>query len=122
MKLRGLPSADDLEARRDELLRGLEVLAGGLPTGSLPDLFAGLERVRWAARLRLQAPSAASEPPPRRELMTADQAAEYLAISRSDVYRRSRTDLRSTAVQMGPGQLRFEPEALDRIIRARRRS
>ena len=122
MKPRALPSADNLGARRDELLRALEALASEMPVESLPDLFAGLTRVSWTARLRLQAPPAASEPSTRRGLMTADQAAEYLAISRSDVYRRSKADLRSATVEMGPGQLRFDPEALDRIVRARRRS
>ncbi len=122
MKPRVLPSPDDLGARRDDLLRGLEALVAELPTGSLPELFAGLERVRWTAKLRLQAPPPAGEPSLRRGLMTAEQAAEYLAISRSDVYRRSKRDLRSAAVEMGPGQLRFDPEALDRIVRARRRS
>jgi len=121
MKPAALTSGDNLEARREVLLRGLEAIAAELPVESLPDLFAGLERVRWTATLRLRASPAVAEPPVRRGLITVEQAAEYLAISRSDVYRRSKTDLRPAAVEMGPGQLRFDPEALDRIVRARRR-
>lgn len=43
-------------------------------------------------------------------------------ISEASVYARAKTDPRAAAVDVGPGQLRFDGGKLDRFIEARRRA
>lgn len=99
-----------------EILR----LAAELPLEDLPELFAGLERARWVAQLRVGG-GTAGQAITVRPLLTADQVGERLGISEPNVYRRAKTDLRHAAVEVGPGQLRFDADAIERFIEARRR-
>jgi hypothetical protein len=51
----------------------------------------------------------------------AEQVADRLQVSEAQVYRFAKTALRSAAVEVGPGTLRFDPDRLARFIEARRR-
>ena len=93
-------------------------LAAELPLDELPELFAGLERSRWIAQLRVGS-RAALPSPQRRRLLTVAEVAELLRISETNVYQRAKTDLRSAALNVGPGQLRFDADRVDRFLAAR---
>ncbi len=71
------------------------------------------------ARLRI-----AVRPPTtggRESLLTAEQARVGFKVSEAQVYRLAKTALRSAAVEVGPGTLRFDPDRLARFIEVRRR-
>lgn len=125
MRPRSVESCDTAVARGTELLAALEGIAAEIPIEALPGFFAGLELARWRARLRVlegereASGAAATAAPP--ALLRAEQVAGRLNISKADVYRRAKSDLRSTVVDVGPGQVRFDPAQLDRFIRSRRR-
>jgi hypothetical protein len=91
-----------------------------MSAGGLPEFLAEVERAKWTARLRI----AAARPPAtgwREPLLTAEQVAGRLQVSEAQVYRLAKTALRSAAVEVGPGTLRFDPDRLARFIGSRRR-
>jgi hypothetical protein len=94
-------------------------LAGEIAVEEIPGFFAELERAGWTARLRLQAPAALSGSRP---LLTVEETARLLGgISEAQVYRMAKGALRSAAINVGEGTLRFDAERMDRFIDARRR-
>lgn len=98
---------------------GLLRLADEIPVEDLPGFFAELERARWTAQLRLQAPATQSGPRP---LLSVEETARLLGgISEAQVYRMAKGALRAAAVEVGEGTLRFDPERVGRFIEARRR-
>lgn len=57
-----------------------------------------------------------------RPLLTVEQVASLLGgISEAQVYRMAKGALRSAAVDVGEGTLRFDPERIERFVEARRR-
>lgn len=98
---------------------GLLRLAEEIATENPPDFFAELERARWTAQLRLQVPATLSGPRP---LLTVGETSRLLGgISEAQVYRMAKGALRSAAVEVGEGTLRFDPQGVERFIEARRR-
>jgi len=120
VKASTLASFTGPESRLAAALRELETVAGEISEESLPDLFAGIERVRWMSQRRISAaPPAPSRPA---ALLTADQVATRLGgVSRAQVYRLAKTALRSAVVDVGEGTLRFDADRLARFIESRRR-
>lgn len=120
--------AEPMVPNRDEVVARLEELVRDLPVESLPDLAGDLERVSWKAKLRIQvvqvAPQAAPGPSRAAQeggLLTAQDVAMRLSISASSVYRMAKAELAAVAVQVGPGQLRFDAARLERFLSSRRR-
>jgi hypothetical protein len=105
-----------------EILAGVGVLLEELPPAELEEFVGELARAQAIASLRvLRAPlSRPSDPAPR--LLTVEDVAAMFRISEANVYARAKTDLRVAAVDVGPGQLRFDAGKLERFIEARRRS
>jgi len=103
------------------VLGELEALAEQVAREDLPELFAGLERVRWTAELRLSIPPAGAIDESPRPLMTAKQLADLLVVSTAEVYRLAKGELRSAAVEVGAGALRFDPRRIEQFLEARRR-
>lgn len=98
---------------------GLLRLAEEIPVEALPGFFAELERASWTARLRLHVPAAANGP---HSLLTVEETAQVLGgISDAQIYRMAKGVLRSAAVDVGEGTLRFDQERIERFIEARRR-
>ncbi len=91
-----------------------------MSAAELPEFLADVERAKWTVQLRLAtvSPPATAE---REPLLTAEQAAGRLQVSEGLVYRLAKTALRSAAVEVGPGTLRFDPDRLARFIEGRRR-
>jgi uncharacterized protein with von Willebrand factor type A (vWA) domain len=107
-------------ASREQLYAALRDLADDVSAGELPEFLAEIERARWTAKLRIAA--AASPAAERREpLLTAEEVAGRLQVSEAQVYRLAKTALRSAAVEVGVGTLRFDPDRLARFIDSRRR-
>jgi len=99
---------------------GLAHLAETIASEDLPGFFAELERARWTARLRLQTPATTTNGP--RPLLTVEETSRLLGgISEAQVYRMAKAALRSAAVEVGEGTLRFDPAQVERFIEARRR-
>jgi hypothetical protein len=109
-----------LADRLRQLLGGLEAVVGAFDREALPEVFAGLERLRRQAELRL-----AVVPPPGntglRALLTAKDVATLLQVSPTEVYRLAKVELRAAAIDVGEGTLRFDPRRVDRFLEARRR-
>lgn len=82
-------------------------------------MFVGLERARWTAQARFLRPAADSGALP--PLLTAEQVAEVLGVSVEQIYRLAKRQLRSAAVEVGEGTLRFDPARVARFIEVRRR-
>jgi hypothetical protein len=98
---------------------GLARLAEAIPSEDLPGFFGELERARWTAQLRLQAAASPGSPRP---LLTVEEISRLLGgVSEAQVYRMAKGALRSAAVDVGEGTLRFDPGRVDRFIEARRR-
>jgi predicted DNA-binding transcriptional regulator AlpA len=118
-----LRAVSGAEERIGESLARIERAIQASRLEKLPEL-AG-EIAGWAARidrgisLRLSAASAAKPPAEPEKLLTAGQVADVLGISEGEVYRRSKSDLKPAAVQLGPGTLRFSAAGIQRFIRAR---
>jgi predicted DNA-binding transcriptional regulator AlpA len=120
--VRVLPtSSPDLIARKAEVYAGLSALAQELPLEDLSELVGELARAQAIASLRY---SGSEDRQKRTEggLLTVEQVAARLGgISEAQVYRLAKTGLRSAAVDVGEGTLRFDPARVDRFIEARRR-
>src|SRR5688572_11385060 len=87
---------------------GLLRLADEIPVESLAGFFAELERARWTAQLRLQSAAAVSGPRP---LLTVEETSRLLGgISEAQVYRMAKAALRSAAIDVGEGTLRFDAD------------
>jgi hypothetical protein len=108
--------------RLEAVLGALEGLVAEFGREELPGLFAGLERVRRVAELRLipVPPRAGSDAA--RPLLTADRLAELLAVSTAQVYRLAKKELRSAAIEVGEETLRFDPARVKRFLESRRRA
>jgi hypothetical protein len=107
--------------RREQLYAALRDLAAEVSAGDLPEFLAEVERAKWTARLRIAAvrlPATGGREP----LLTVEQVAGRLQVSEAQVYRLAKTALRSAAVEIGPGTLRFDPDRLARFIDSRRRN
>jgi len=108
--------------RLEALLNGLEGLAEEFGLEELPGLFAGLERVRRVAELRLiplpPRPDSDAAPP----LLTAGQLARLLSVSGAKVYRLAKKELRSATIEVGESSVRFDPVRVKRFLEARRRA
>jgi excisionase family DNA binding protein len=85
-----------------------------IPRSRIPALIAAL-----AARLlnEPEEPAPAAMPADGDRLLTIDEAAERLSITKDALYRLSKTA--PFAVRPGPGQLRFSAAGIDRWIKAR---
>jgi len=107
-------------SRREQIYSALRDFAAEVSAGDLPDFLAEIERAKWTALLRV----ATVQPPvtgDREPFLTAEHVASRLQVSEAQVYRLSKTVLRSAAVEVGPGTLRVDPVRLARFIEARRR-
>jgi hypothetical protein len=113
----GVPSGATADAVA--VYAGLARLAEEVPVENLPGFFAELERARWTAQLRLHAPAPTLDARP---LLAVEDVARLLGeISEAQVYRLAKGALRSAAVEVGQGTLRFDPGGVERFIEARRR-
>lgn len=111
-------SGANAEAVYSALLR----LAEEVPPGDLPSFFAELERARWTAQLRNEALlRAAPEKRDPRRLLTAEELAETLRVSTGQIYRMAKGALRSAAVEVAEGTLRFDSERVARFLESRLR-
>jgi phytoene/squalene synthetase len=112
--------ANPAAENRKQLYAALRDLADVVSAADLPEFLAEIEQAKWTAQLRVAAvrPPATGE---REPLLTAEQVAARLQVSEAQVYRLAKTALRSAAVEVGPGTLRFHPDRLARFIEARRR-
>ena len=107
-----------VDGRLATVPRELEAIVGQLPIQSLPDVAAGLERIRWTGQLRLLATFESSDRP----LLTVEQIGVRLGgVSKAQIYRLAKTNLRSAVVEIGEGTLGFDPARVDRFIELRRR-
>jgi predicted DNA-binding transcriptional regulator AlpA len=110
-----------LDGRLSAALRELEEIADDIKAGTSPDLFAGLERVRRIAELRIVA---LSRPPaeivpsvgPDR-LLKAEELAERLAVPLDWVYRHQRQ--LPFRVRVGSRLVRFSESGFQRWVRTR---
>lgn len=92
------------------------------PLDLLPELVGRLAQAQALAALRL-ASGARQEPTGRGEaLLTVEEVAALLRVSEANVYSRAKTDLRASAVDVGPGQLRFDARRISRFVESRRRA
>jgi hypothetical protein len=115
--LTAVSSAESVDAAA--VYAGLARLAESIAAEDLPGFFAEIERARWTARLRLQAQATQNKP---RVLLTVEETSRLLGgVSEGHVYRMAKGPLRSAAVEVGEGTLRFDPERVERFIEARRR-
>ena len=122
--MKPLPAVSDPFAPRPAAIyAGLLQMAEDLPSEDLPGFFAELERARWIARLRLEvAGRGAAQDSAPKPLLAVEQVAALLGgISEGQVYRMAKGVLRSAAVDVGEGTLRFDPVQIERFIEARRR-
>jgi predicted DNA-binding transcriptional regulator AlpA len=100
----------------------LHALAEQIPLEQAHVLAAALADADVVLRLRISGRAAQEVPPaPPSGLLTADVVASRLSISRANVYRRAKGDLRHAVVEVGPGQVRFDAAEIERFIRSRRR-
>jgi predicted DNA-binding transcriptional regulator AlpA len=104
------------------LLPDLHALASEIPLEQAHVLAAALADADVVLRLRIagRASQAVDAAPPG-GLLTAEDVAARLSVSKANVYRRAKTDLRQAAREIGPGQVRFDPAEVERFIRSRRR-
>lgn len=105
----------------DPRLASVLSMAQEMPVEALPALIGRLAEAQALAALRLGSAGRQEPPPAVETLMTAEEVAAMLRISLANVYARARRDLRPAAVEIGPGQLRFDRESLRRLVNARRR-
>jgi hypothetical protein len=113
-----LNAANPATESREQLYAALRDFAAEVSAGDLPEFLAELERAKWTARLRVAAvrqPATGGREP----LLTAEQVAARLQVSEAQVYRLAKAALRSAAVEVGPGTLRFDPDRLARFIEAK---
>ncbi len=96
-------------------------LAEQIPLEELPEFVGVLAHAQSLATLRLMGQGGQTNPPASASLLTAEEVATALRISEANVYARAKTDLKAAAVDVGPGQLRFDRDSIDRFINARRR-
>jgi len=121
--VRSVPApGSDLVARKAEVYTDLSALAQELPLEDLPELAGELARAQAVASLRYSR-SGVLQKHAEGGLLTVEQVAARLGgISEAQVYRLAKTGLRSAAVDVGEGTLRFDPARVDRFIEARRRA
>jgi len=96
----------------------VERLAGILPAEQLPDLVGDLERLKAVAMTRLledAAPNASSNEPD--QLLTVEEAAGRLAVSKDHLYRHA--DEFPFSVRVSPQVLRFSELGIAEFIRQR---
>jgi Helix-turn-helix domain len=96
-------------------------LAEQIPLEELPEFVGALAQAQSLATLRLMGQGSQANPPASASLLTAEEVATALRISEANVYARAKTDLKAAAVDVGPGQLRFDRDSIGRFINARRR-
>jgi hypothetical protein len=107
-------------SRREQLYSTLHDLASEVSAGDLPEFLAEVELAKWTVLLRIaliRQPATGA----RESLLTAEQVAGRLRVSEAQVYRLAKAGLRSAAVEIGEGTLRFDPDRLARFIDSRRR-
>jgi hypothetical protein len=106
--------------RVHQLARALQDELSTLRRSDLPVFFAAVEELRRRAELQL---SLAGETPVVRipRLLDAKATAAMLGVDVVTIYRMARTSLRSAAVQLAEGTLRFDEDRLRSFIESRRR-
>jgi predicted DNA-binding transcriptional regulator AlpA len=114
--VRAVPAA---EGRIGESLATIERAIQASPLEELPSLAAALAGLSARIALRLTGNPACRPLAEPQKLLSAAEVAEVLRISEGEVYRRSRSDLKPSAVVLGPGTLRFDPARLQKFIRSR---
>jgi len=117
-----LAASGSIAARKTDVFAAVETLAAELPLEEIPDLVGQLARAQAVTALRLSQAASGSKTEPDRPLLTVEELAAKLRISEQNVYARAKTDLRSAAVDVGSGQLRFDADRINRFVEARRRS
>ena len=106
-----------------EHLRGEHGRIAALPLAQLAEDAAEAQRYATAALVEVVARPLreARRPADPQALMTAQQVAHYLGLSRSEVYRLAKEGwLKPAAVLLGKGTLRFHRGTLDRLLEDRR--
>jgi predicted DNA-binding transcriptional regulator AlpA len=122
-RFRPVTSAAESLSALAEPFAAIERRARECAVEDLPELAGQI--VGWAARidreisLRIATAARPATAAPLRPLLTVPEVSKLLRISPGEVYRRSKEDLKPATVTLGPGGLRFDPNELEELIRAR---
>jgi hypothetical protein len=120
--MRALAAASSDPRESEQTYLRLLALARELPYEELSGFFAEVERARSTALLRV---ASRREETTRvsglKPLLTAETLGAVLGVSEAQIYRLAKGVLRSAAIEVGEGTLRFDPDRIERFIEVRRR-